>query len=40
MYGHSWSGNLDRANCQTEEAQTRLRGILADADAVARRKVR
>ena len=41
MYGHSWSGNLDRAPQTTEETpEDRLRGIFADADAIARRAVR
>jgi len=46
MYGHSWSGNWTGPGQQTEVTQVRkpqkarLRGIFADADAIARRKVR
>jgi len=39
MYGYSWSGYLDR-DPQNDPPEDCLRGGFADADFIARRKVR
>jgi len=40
MNGHSWLGNLDRAHDTPRKPQNiRFRGIFADVDAIARRKI-